>query len=124
VKPVFIPHICSAKVQGSSQNKKSMRKTKVTFKSEHLSESSELMRALAHPLRIKILGFIDKHGTINVNKIYNTLKIEQSITSQHLRIMRSAGVLISERDGKFVHYKINYPKVDKAVKAINRFLEK
>lgn len=101
-----------------------MRKTKVTFQNEKLQESSELMRALAHPLRIKILGFIDKHGTINVNKIYNTLKIEQSITSQHLRIMRSAGVLKADRDGKFIHYTINYPRVENAVKAINRFLEK
>lgn len=101
-----------------------MRKTKVTFVSEQLTESSDLMRALAHPLRIQILGFIDQHGTINVNKIYNTLKIEQSITSQHLRIMRSAGVLHSEREGKFIHYSINYPRVDKAVKAINRFLGK
>ena len=101
-----------------------MRKTKVTFQSEKLSLSSELMRALAHPLRIQILGFIDQHGTINVNKIYNTLQIEQSITSQHLRIMRSAGVLNAERDGKFVHYSINYPIVGNAVNAVNRFLEK
>ena len=48
-----------------------MRKTKVIFNNEKLQVSSDLMRALAHPLRLKILQFIDKHGTINVNKIYN-----------------------------------------------------
>ena len=52
----------------------SMRKTKVNINNERLQESSEILRALAHPLRMKILEFIDKHKTINVNKIYNTLK--------------------------------------------------
>ncbi|MDX1407638.1 MAG: metalloregulator ArsR/SmtB family transcription factor [Saprospiraceae bacterium] len=99
-----------------------MRKTKVTFQNEKLQVSAELMRALAHPLRLRILGFIDRHGTINVNKIYSTLKIEQSITSQHLRILRSANVLTAERDGKFIHYTINYPVVQKAAKAIKNFM--
>jgi ArsR family transcriptional regulator len=101
-----------------------MRKTKVTFQNEKLQTSSELMRALAHPLRLKILAFIDDHGKINVNKIYNTLKIEQSITSQHLRIMRMAGVLKAERDGKFIHYTIDYKLVENAVRAINNFMGK
>lgn len=101
-----------------------MKKTKVTFQNEKLHTSVELMRALAHPLRLQILGFIDQHGTINVNQIYNTLNIEQSITSQHLRILRSTGVLEAERDGKFIRYNIHYPTVEKAVKAINNFLGK
>ena len=101
-----------------------MRKTKVTFNNEKLQVSSELIRALAHPLRLKILEFIDNNGTINVNKIYNTLKIEQSITSQHLRILRMAGVVHASREGKYIHYNIDYNIIDKAVKAVNNFLDK
>jgi len=101
-----------------------MRKTKVTFDNEKLHVSCELMRALAHPLRLKILEFIDRNDCINVNKIYNTLKLEQSITSQHLRILRLAGVVIANRDGKFIHYSINYDIVDRAKRAVNRYLGK
>jgi DNA-binding transcriptional ArsR family regulator len=101
-----------------------MRKTKVTFNNEQLQVSSEILRALAHPLRLKILEFIDRHSTIHVNKIYNTLNLEQSITSQHLRIMRNAGVLHAERDGKFVHYTIDYEIIERAEIAINNFLNK
>lgn len=101
-----------------------MKKTKVTFNSDKLAYSCELMRALAHPLRLKILEFIDTHGTINVNKIYNTLKIEQSITSQHLRILRLAGVVNAKREGKFMHYNINYHIVERANKAVNNFVGK
>ena len=82
------------------------------------------MKALAHPLRLKILEFIDSQGVINVNKIYNTLKIEQSVTSQHLRLLRMAGVVNAEKEGKFVHYNINYDVLIKAEKAVNNFLGK
>jgi len=92
----------------------SMRKAKVNINHEKLKVSSEILRALAHPLRLKILEFIDKNKTINVNKIYNSLKLEQSITSQHLRILRLAGLVHTKRDGK---------KVANAIKAINTFLD-
>lgn len=100
-----------------------MRKAKVTINHEKLQDSSEILRALAHPLRMKILEFIDQNETINVNKIYNTLQLEQSITSQHLRILRLAGLVNTEREGKFIHYSINYDKIDNTVAAINSFLE-
>lgn len=100
-----------------------MRKARVNINNEKLQTSAEILRALAHPLRLKILSFIDQNGTINVNKIYNTLRLEQSITSQHLRILRMAGLVGTQRDGKFIHYSIEYPKIANAVKAINKFLE-
>ena len=99
-----------------------MRQTKVTFESEKLRYSAELMRALAHPLRLKILEFIDSQEKINVNKIYNTLKIEQSITSQHLKTLKLAGVLSCEKDGKYMRYSINYDVVERAKTAVDRFL--
>jgi len=101
-----------------------MKKTKVTFDVEKLEYSVQLARALAHPLRLKILEFIDKKGSINVNKIYNALKLEQSITSQHLRILRNAEVVKANRQGKMVIYDINYPIVERAVLAVNHFLGK
>ncbi len=98
-----------------------MNKIRVGIDNEKLNVSSELMRALAHPLRLKIIDFIDKNPSINVNKIYNNLRLEQSITSQHLRILRDSGLVEAERDGKFVFYGLNYPLIQKAVKAIGRY---
>lgn len=100
-----------------------MRKAKVTINHEKLQVSSEILRALAHPLRMKILEFVDRNDAINVNKIYNTLSLEQSITSQHLRILRLAGLVDTQRDGKFVHYSIDYDKIENAVQCIESFLD-
>jgi len=100
-----------------------MRKAKVNISTDKLKYSAEVLRAIAHPLRLEILEFIDKNKTINVNKIYNTLNLEQSITSQHLRILRSVGIVDTKRDGKFIHYSIDYPKVSNVLKAIDNFLD-
>ncbi len=99
-----------------------MKKIKVTINPEGLRVASDLMRALAHPLRLRILEFIDKNNEVNVNKIYRSLKIEQSITSQHLRILRLAGVVDVVKDGKFMHYSINYEIAKRAEVGLNNFL--
>lgn len=101
-----------------------MMKTKVRFNNEKLQYSAILMKALAHPLRLRILEFIDQKGVINVNKIYNTLKIEQSVTSQHLKLLKMAGIVNARKDGKYMHYDINYPVLAKAEKAVNNYLGK
>lgn len=101
-----------------------MKGTKVTFDNDKLHYSSELMRALAHPLRLKILEYIDSYKTINVNKIYSNLDLEQSITSQHLKILRMAGVVSVEVSGKYHIYQINYDVIEKASFAVNRFVGK
>lgn len=100
-----------------------MRKAKISINNDKLEQSAEILRAVTHPLRMKILEFIDRNEAINVNKIYNTLNLEQSITSQHLRILRLAGLVETERDGKFIHYSINYDKLGSSVAAIKEFLE-
>ena len=94
------------------------------IKQDELTVSSETLRALAHPLRMKILSFIDKQQKINVNKIYNTLKLEQSITSQHLRILRKADLVETDREGKFIYYSVNYDRIKVVNKAIASFLAK
>ncbi len=83
--------------------------------------SAEILRALTHPLRLEILDYIDKHHVVNVKSIYKELDLKQSITSQHLQILRQAGLVITKRDGKFINYAIDYSKIRDAVNAIDRF---
>ncbi len=94
------------------------------FNQHELDTASELLRAIAHPLRLSILEFIDKKSVINVNKIYNTLKLEQSITSQHLRILRNADLVETKREGKFIYYSLNYDKIEQVNNAIRDFTAK
>ncbi len=95
---------------------------KILIDDDKLELSSEILRAIAHPLRMRILAFIDKHGAINVNKIYNTLQLEQSITSQHLRILRLAGIVETSREGKYILYKVAYNKLGDSIESVRRFI--
>jgi DNA-binding transcriptional ArsR family regulator len=98
--------------------------TNPMISSTELETSTEVLRALAHPLRMKILEFIDRNEMINVNRIYSSLQLEQSITSQHLRILRHAGLVETERRGKFIHYRLRYNKLKNTIGAIRNFQSK
>ena len=88
-----------------------------------LDQANQTIRALAHALRLDILSYIDKHPGTNVNSIYNALELEQSITSQHLRILRQAELVIYERQGKQILYTLNYSRLHSLQSAIKDFLK-
>ncbi|MEN9447192.1 MAG: hypothetical protein RJA25_482 [Bacteroidota bacterium] len=86
------------------------------FNTERIEKAAELLKAVAHHLRLKIIKMIHEKKEVNVNIIYNTLKIEQSITSQHLKVLRGVDVVHTRRDGKKIYYSLNYERLD----AMNR----
>ena len=85
----------------------------------HLKKTAMILRSLNHKLRQQLLKLIDEHKKITVTEIYVKLRLEQSVASQHLAIMRRSGVLLAKRDGKFIHYSINYSRL----KEISKFVE-
>lgn len=85
----------------------------------HMKKSLLILRALNHKLRQQIVRLLDERRKVTVTDIYIELRLEQSVASQHLAILRRAGIVSARRDGKFIHYSINY----KRLKEINRFVE-
>lgn len=84
-----------------------------------LKKAALILRAINHKLRQQLLRLIDEHQKITVTEIYRGLHLEQSVVSQHLAILRRAGIVITKRDGKFIFYSLNY----KRIKEINNFAE-
>lgn len=84
---------------------------------EKLRISLNIMRALAHPLRLDILSVIDKNKEVSVGEIYKALKIEQALASQQLRILRQADLVVTRRQQKFVYYSLNYSRIESACAA-------
>lgn len=95
----------------------------VEINQDKLEKAAELLRAVAHQLRLKIIKLINDKREVNVNIIYNTLKIEQSITSQHLKILRGVGIVNTRREGKKIFYSLNYEKFAAINKGIELFEE-
>jgi len=69
------------------------------------------LRAINHKLRQQIVRLLEEHKRMNVTDIYVKLRLEQSVASQHLAILRRANIVITERDGKFIHYSLNHARI-------------
>ena len=80
-------------------------------KETEYEEIAELLKVMAHPVRLCIIkGLIDK-GECNVTHMQNCLNKPQSTVSQHLQKLRSAGIIESRRDGLEIYYRMINPKV-------------
>lgn len=84
-----------------------------------LKKSALVLRALNHKLRQQIIKIIANSEETNVTDLYVNLRIEQSVASQHLAILRKVYILITERKGKMIYYKINYDRIT----AIKQFVK-
>ncbi len=71
-----------------------------------------LLRAIEHPLRQKILRFMSSNGQVFVTEVHTEFKIEQSVASDHLGILRDARLVIATRKGRFIYYSVNYERLD------------
>jgi ArsR family transcriptional regulator len=77
---------------------------KSKFRDSFLRESSETLRAIAHPIRIAIIDLLYHNDKLSVTEIYEALDIEQAIASHHLRLLKNKRVVDLERDGKNSNY--------------------
>lgn len=73
--------------------------------------AARVLRAINHKMRLEILYMLKNQKKLTVTDIYSALKIEQSIASQHLAVLRVAGVVDSERSGKNKYYSINHRRL-------------
>jgi ArsR family transcriptional regulator, virulence genes transcriptional regulator len=78
---------------------------------ENLEMASNMLKAIAHPIRISIVGYLEDGEKRTVTEIHNQLGIEQSTASHHLVILRDRGVLASKREGKNTWYYLKHPNL-------------
>jgi len=83
--------------------------TKGALKLEYknLRKSVLTLRAVNHKLRLKIIKMLTVKKQLSVTEIYVKLRLEQSVASQHLAIMRRAGVVKTTRKGKNIYYELD-----------------
>lgn len=85
----------------------------------NVKKAALILRALNHKLRQQLLKLIDEEKKITVTEIYVRLRLEQSVASQHLAILRKAGIVTTEREGKFIYYMINHKRIEEISRIVN-----
>jgi ArsR family transcriptional regulator len=87
---------------------------------EILETEADLLKALAHPIRLAIVkGLMNEEGC-NVSEMQHCLQIPQSTLSQHLAKLREADILSSERNGLERNYYVVDEKAKKIVKVLSQ----
>lgn len=75
------------------------------FSDEQIEQTSRAMKAMSHPLRLKIISVLADRE-VSVQDIVEQVGTSQSNISQHLAIMRDKGVLRTRKDANRVYYRV------------------
>ena len=85
---------------------------------ETLEKAANMLRAIAHPVRISIVQYLEDGKKRTVTEIYKKLGIEQAAASHHLIILRDRGVLSSKREGKNIWYFLKHPNLKNVLASV------
>jgi DNA-binding transcriptional ArsR family regulator len=85
---------------------------------ELFTVKAELLKTIAHPVRLCIIKGLLEEGECNVNKMQACLKIPQSTVSQHLGKLRDAGIIKGKRQGVEIFYRVVDEELRKLIQAL------
>jgi ArsR family transcriptional regulator len=78
-----------------------------------LALQAEVMKTMAHPRRLQMLHRLAA-GPVEVTRLASECGISQPNASQHLAVLRSAGLVEAERDGREIRYRLADPEIVRA----------
>jgi ArsR family transcriptional regulator len=81
-----------------------------TVATDSLKASSQLLKALADPVRLRILHLLLEADEICVCHLHEALELAQPTVSRHLAYLRKHGLVIGRKEGLWVHYRLAKPK--------------
>ncbi|XOQ59054.1 MAG: Winged helix-turn-helix transcriptional regulator [Clostridium sp.] len=82
------------------------------------SQKAEILKALAHPVRLCIVRGLIEKGKCNVSYMQSCLDIPQSTLSQHIQKLRTAGIIEGKRNGLEINYSVSNQMVVRLIKVL------
>ena len=82
---------------------------------------AEMCKVFSNSTRLEILNLL-RNKELSVTELIKKTKLSQANISQHLSIMKSKGIVVSNRNGKNIYYKLTNPKIIKAFDIIRDIL--
>jgi ArsR family transcriptional regulator len=100
-----------------------MKKSKkVNVEAEIFERQARLCKAFAHPARLQMLDLLGQ-GELGVSELQQKLGLPKTNVSQHLAILKAAGVLATRRNGKQIYCSLAIPEVKQACHLIRKVLQ-
>ncbi len=89
---------------------------------EIFERQARICRAFAHPGRLQILDLLGQSEK-GISELQEVLGISKTSMSQHLAVLKSAGVVTTRRDGKQIYCSLAMPEVKQACQLIRKVLQ-
>jgi DNA-binding transcriptional ArsR family regulator len=89
------------------------------LKPDEVERAANMIKAISHPMRLAILGYLGEGNQMSVTEIHTLLNIEQSTASHHLGILKDKGILASTRQGKNTLYRLKRTNLNKLIRCIS-----
>ncbi len=93
-----------------------------TIEGEIYERQATICKAFAHPIRIHLLDLLGK-GERGFGELQNRIGVSKTNLSQHLAILKAAGVVLTRRNGKQVYASLAIPEVKHACQLIHQVLK-
>lgn len=78
----------------------------------NLRKTLLVIRSVNHKLRQQMIHLLTEHPRLTVTEMYIKMRLEQSIASQHLAILRRSNIVTTKRVGKCVYYSLNKDRLE------------
>jgi len=85
---------------------------------EKFNDSADLLKVVAHPVRLALVKFMIENGPLNVTSLYEEFGMPQSTVSQHLSKLKSVKVISGTRKGLEIYYEVKDKRVETILDAI------
>jgi ArsR family transcriptional regulator len=91
---------------------------------QEISETIEILKGLGDTTRFRILQSLSQCGNnLCVSALADQLKISQPVISQHLKVLKNAGIVIANRKGYHIHYSINLDCISSLINQISIIID-
>lgn len=78
----------------------------------NLRKAQLLLRAVNHTLRQQLIELLHENDAMSVTQLLIKMRLDQSVISQHLAVLRRAGIVMTEKRGKYRYYSINLKRIE------------
>jgi DNA-binding transcriptional ArsR family regulator len=96
-------------------------KDPVAVQSEVFERQARICKAFANPTRLRMLDLLGKRNWA-ASELQRELKISKANLSQHIAVLKGAGIVAARREGKAVHFSLTMPEVKSACQLIRDVL--
>jgi DNA-binding transcriptional ArsR family regulator len=97
--------------------------TELSLEVTEIRKAILTFRAINHSVRQQILQLLHKKSSLTVTEIYVKLKLDQPVASTQLAILKRSNLVISQKEGRFIYYSVNYTRLKQLHTTAKKLLE-